>query len=87
MMLTVIGSIAFLTTTISLIPQIYRTYTSKSAHDISLLMLINFLVCSLSWVMYGILINDFCVWSTNAVWFACSLFLLALKIRYDKKAL
>jgi MtN3 and saliva related transmembrane protein len=48
------GLIATITSIIGLLPQIYKTYQTKSAEDVSMIMLANYLVCSLAWVIYGI---------------------------------
>ena len=84
MMLTFIGFIAFFTSTVALFPQIYHTYKTRSAGDISLIMLVNFLICCLSWIAYGLMTHAACVWVTNAVALVSCIAMLALKIAYDK---
>jgi MtN3 and saliva related transmembrane protein len=85
MLLMFIGFIALSTSTISLLPQIYRTYKTKSVEDISLLMLINFLVCSISWIVYGILTDTISVWLTNCIMTIFSIVLLVLKLKYKSQ--
>ncbi|NGX34750.1 MAG: Sugar transporter SemiSWEET [Candidatus Anoxychlamydiales bacterium] len=85
MFLLIIGSIASLTSTISLIPQIFQTYKSKSVADLSLLMLINFFVCSICWVIYGITLKATSVWITNIIMLIFSALLIILKIKYRRK--
>jgi len=85
MILLVISIVASATSVLSLIPQIYRTYQLKSASDLSLLMLINFLVCSLSWVAYGGLTGMVSVWVTNVMMTIFSIILIVFKIRYTPK--
>ncbi|WP_316359220.1 SemiSWEET family sugar transporter [Candidatus Neptunichlamydia sp. REUL1] len=85
MILLVISIVASATSVLSLIPQIYRTYQLKSASDLSLLMLINFLVCSLSWVAYGGLTGMVFVWVTNVMMTIFSIVLIVFKIRYTPK--
>jgi MtN3 and saliva related transmembrane protein len=80
-----IGFLAFFTSCISLIPQILRTYKTKSVEDLSFLMLLNFLVCSVSWVVYGMMLNAFSIWLTNIFMSLSSLFLLILKCKYRVK--
>ncbi len=83
MILLVISIVASATSVLSLIPQIYRTYRLKSASDLSLLMLINFLVCSLSWVAYGGITGMVSVWVTNMMMTVFSIVLIIFKIRYS----
>lgn len=85
MITDILGFLAALTSTISLLPQIYKTYQSKSATDLSYLMLLNFLLTSLLWVSYGFLINSRAVWGANIIMLIFSLLMLWLKYQYDTK--
>lgn len=61
------GIIATITSFVGFIPQVYKTYKTKSAHDISNVMLYNFLVCSISWIAYGLYTGaNFVVYSNVA---------------------
>ncbi|WP_264337847.1 PQ-loop domain-containing transporter [Wolbachia endosymbiont (group B) of Dolichovespula media] len=42
------GFIAFITSLIGLLPQVYRAYITKLTRDVSMLMLVNYLICSSS---------------------------------------
>ncbi len=81
-MVTFIGFIAFFTSCISLIPQIYRTYKTKSVEDLSTIMLWNFFISSFSWIIYGILIDSVSVYLTNIFMGITSIFMLVLKFKY-----
>ena len=83
-MIEIFGFIASFTSVISLIPQIIKSYQTKSVTDLSLLMLINFLICSISWTIYGILIEAISVWATNIIMTIFSFILLVFKLQYDK---
>ena len=85
MFLLIIGSIASITSTISLIPQLLQTFKTKSVADLSLLMLINFFICSICWVIYGIILNATSVWITNIIMLIFSALLIILKIKYNRK--
>lgn len=77
------GIIATVTSFIGFIPQIYKTYKTKSAHDISKIMLYNFLLCSISWIVYGIYTSaDFVVYS-NVVGLITILVSILQKRYYD----
>lgn len=83
-MVNVFGFIALLTSFIGLTPQIYKTYKTKSAEDISYIMLYNFLICSISWIIYGIYTNsDFVIYS-NIVGTITSLISIFQKKQYTK---
>ena len=82
-LVNIFGSIALVTSFIGFIPQIYKTFKTKSAQDISFIMLYNFLICSLSWIIYGIYTDsDFVVYS-NIVCLITSAISIAQKKYYD----
>ena len=54
---TISGFVGSICSAIALTPQIYKVYQTKSAKDISLLMLLNYLICSVSWMIYGLSIT------------------------------
>ena len=83
MITTIIGFIASFTSIVSLIPQIIQSYRTRSVRDISLLMLINFCICSISWVFYGILTDAQSVWLTNIIMSLFSFILLYFKVKYN----
>lgn len=83
MIISVLGFLAAFTSTISLVPQIYKTYLSKSATDLSYLMLLNFFITSVLWTSYGVLIDSFAVWGANLIMIAFSIILIVLKYLYD----
>ena len=85
MILAVISIIASATSIFSLVPQIYRTYRLKSASDLSMLMLLNFFVCSICWVIYGGLTDMRMVWITNVVMTIFSIILIIFKLKYSSK--
>lgn len=81
------GFLALTTSLIGLLPQIYKAYVTKSTKDVSLLMLINYLVCSISWIIYGIYQqSNFVILSNIAGLFISILSILQKKI-YDKKGI
>jgi MtN3 and saliva related transmembrane protein len=83
MVLLIVGLIASITSTISLLPQLYQTYRTKSVGDLSMLMLVNFAVCSISWVIYGLLTDTTSVWVTNVIMTFCSIALVTMKYKYQ----
>lgn len=78
------GTIALITSIIGLIPQVYKSYKTKSTKDVSMLMLINYLVCSVAWVIHGFsLESDYVFWS-NCFGTTISCIAILQKIIYEK---
>lgn len=78
------GYFAGALTTFSFIPQIIRIYKTKSAHDISLIFNMMFLIGILLWLTYGIMKKDppIIIWNAMAAALSCTL--LYAKIRYGR---
>ena len=80
--ITVIGLIAGAMTTFSFLPQVIKTWKTKSTKDISLHMYIVLTTGVFLWTVYGLLINSLPVILTNVVTFLLTLSILILKIKY-----
>jgi MtN3 and saliva related transmembrane protein len=80
------GIIAFITSFIGLLPQIVKSFKTRSTQDLSMIMLINYLICSLAWIIYGSNTDSFFVVSSNAVGLIVSLLLILLKRYYDAQS-
>ena len=76
-------SAAFLTT-IAFLPQLYKTWQTKSAEDVSLIMLILFLIGLICWIVYGLKIHSTPIIVANVVTFIFNFSILILKITYRK---
>ncbi|MCB1072701.1 MAG: PQ-loop repeat-containing protein [Chlamydiales bacterium] len=85
MILFTISCIASITSIFSLIPQIIKIYRTRSSNDLSLSMIINFLICSLSWVIYGFLTQTMTILVTNLIMTVLTIILMIFKIRYSAK--
>ena len=79
---TVLGLSAGCLTTLAFVPQVLKTWRSKSGNDISLGMFLLFSAGVLLWLVYGILIEALPVILANAVTLLLSLAILVLKLRY-----
>lgn len=77
------GIVATITSFVGFIPQIYRTYKIKSAHDISKTMLYNFLLCSIAWIVYGLYTDASFVVYSNVVCLISVLISIFQKRYYD----
>jgi MtN3 and saliva related transmembrane protein len=80
----IFGTMAMVTSIISLLPQIYKAAKTHSTSDISMCMLVNYAVCSVCWIVYGMLSGGvFVVWS-NAFCGITSIISICQKRKYDK---
>jgi MtN3 and saliva related transmembrane protein len=80
------GTVAFITSFIGLLPQIFKAIKTKSTQDISMIMLLNYVLCSLAWIIYGGSTDSFFVTSSNVVGLLVSLTLIILKRHYDTRS-
>ncbi len=80
----IIGLLAATLTTTAFLPQMIKTWQSKSANDVSYAMLITFIIGVFLWLIYGILNQDIPVILANAFTLLFNLAILYLKIKYEK---
>lgn len=80
------GFIALVTTIVGLLPQVYKAHVTKLTRDISMLMLINCLLCSLSWLGYGLCQGSLFVISSNIAASVVSIVSIIQKCYYDAKS-
>ncbi len=78
------GFLAALLTTIAFLPQLYKTWQTKSADDVSLVMLILFITGLFCWIIYGFKINSIPILVANIITFIFNFSILILKITYRK---
>ena len=78
------GFLADFLTTIAFLPQLYKTWRTKSAGDVSLIMLILFIIGLIFWIIYGIKINSIPILVANIITFIFNFSILILKITYRK---
>ncbi len=76
------GFLAALLTTIAFLPQLYKTWNTKSADDVSLVMLILFITGLVCWIIYGLKINSTPILVANIITFIFNFSILVLKILY-----
>ena len=67
--ITIIGLIAALFTTVSLLPQLIKVYKTKSTKDISTGMFTLFGSGVLLWFVYGVFVNDLPIIVANSLAF------------------
>jgi MtN3 and saliva related transmembrane protein len=77
-----LGLVAGSFTTVAFIPQVVKTWQSKSAGDLSAGMFLIFSTGVFLWLLYGITIGAMPVIIANAVTLFLALAIVALKLRY-----
>ena len=77
------GFSAALLTTVAFLPQLYKTWKTKSADDVSLIMLILFITGLICWIIYGLKINSMPILVANVITFIFNFSILILKINYS----
>ena len=80
--LDLLGLFAGTLTTIAFVPQVVKTWRSRSAADISARMYVIFALGVLLWLLYGIALDSFPIILSNIVTLILALFMLWLKYRY-----
>ena len=81
----IFGYVALITAIVGLMPQVIKSYKTRSTDDISMVMLINYFVGSFAWIVHGFSVNDnFVVWS-NILGGTVSVISIIQKLKYDNK--
>ena len=81
----VIGIIAGVCTSISLLPQLIKTIKEKKDGDISYFMLGILLIGIGLWIWYGLLKKDYPIIVTNAISFVLNSLIILFNLYYRKK--
>jgi len=79
----IIGSIAGILSSISMIPQCYYIYTYNNTRNLNLISFIILFLAVLLWLIYGILINSFSLIFFNIIQLFF-IFYICYKIYLDK---
>jgi MtN3 and saliva related transmembrane protein len=80
--ITILGLVAASLTTFSFLPQMLKTWQTKSAKDVSFVMLICFNLGIFLWLIYGIYLNALPIILANAITLLFNVIILGLKIKY-----
>lgn len=81
-LLLIVGLIASTASAIGFLPQVIKTFRTKRAEDVSLYMIIIFIISAVSWITYGFWKNDLFIMSTNLIIFILTVILLIMKLIY-----
>lgn len=80
----IIGALAGTLTTVSFVPQVLKTWRSRSARDISFGMFSLFSLGVLLWLIYGISIQSLPIMLANGITLTLSLVMIAMKLGFDR---
>jgi len=77
-----VGTLAGVLTTISFLPQVIKTYRSRSAKDLSLGMFSLFTLGVFLWTIYGLAIGSFPITAANSITLVLAASLLYAKFKF-----
>lgn len=77
-----IGWVASLLLSVSVVPQLIKSWRTKQVEDISLAMIVLFLVGFALWIVYGLLTGELPIVLLNLVSFVSMALTLILKLKY-----
>ena len=81
---TIVGFIAGMITTAANLPQIWKTYSTKSGEGLSFRMLLALAIGLALWIIYGVMSNSLPLIVTNAVVLLLILSLIGMKLKFDR---
>lgn len=81
----VLGLIAGFLTTASFLPQVLKTWKTRSAKDLSLGMFSLFCLGVALWLVYGFMVNDIPVIAANLITLMLASTLLFFKLRWKNQ--
>lgn len=82
MPITVIGLAAAFCTTVAFLPQVIKTWQTRSTKDISLVMFLVFTTGIFLWLVYGVMRRDLPLIAANGTTFVLSGTILYFKLRH-----
>jgi len=80
----ILGMTAGCISSITFLPQVVKTWKTKSAADVSLLMFTFATVSVVMWLVYGIILANVPIIFTNSMVLLFSLIMLYFKFRYSE---
>ena len=79
-----VGYGAALLTTVAFVPQVWKTWRTRSAGDLSTAMLVIFTAGVSLWLVYGLLLGSAPIIAANVATLALSALLVALRLRFGR---
>jgi MtN3 and saliva related transmembrane protein len=78
----ILGLLAGTITSITFLPQVIKIWKTRSAKDLSLLMLLLLMLGVILWLTYGLLVKDAAIIYTNSMVLGMSMVMLFFKLKY-----
>jgi MtN3 and saliva related transmembrane protein len=83
-MVEMVGYAAGVLTTVAFVPQVVKSWRSKSVRDLSFLTLTAFTTGVVLWLVYGMALRSIPVIAANATTLLLNGLLIGLKLRHDR---
>jgi MtN3 and saliva related transmembrane protein len=80
----IFGHIGSFLSSVTFIPQVYKTWKSRSAGDLSLVMMLIVFISTIVWLVYGIALNLWPVIIANGIICVLSLLLVVFKLTFKQ---
>ncbi|TSE19667.1 Sugar transporter SemiSWEET [Tepidimonas alkaliphilus] len=80
-----IGGVAAVLTTVSFVPQAWRTWRTRDVSGISLGMYATFATGVALWLIYGLLLGSWPIIIANAITLTLALMILTMCVRYRRR--
>lgn len=81
----IIGILAGILTSSSMIPQVVKTIKEKKAQEVSLTMLVVLMLGVATWVVYGIIRDDMPIIVTNSFSLLINITMIILRLKYNRR--
>jgi MtN3 and saliva related transmembrane protein len=78
----ILGLVAGTITSVTFLPQVIKIWQTKSAKDLSLLMLLLLMLGVVLWLIYGLVVMSAAIIYTNSMVLAMSLIMLYFKLKF-----
>ena len=78
----ILGLVAGTITSITFLPQVVKIWQTKSAKDLSIMMLLLLMLGVVLWLVYGLVVMSTAIIYTNSMVLAMSLIMLYFKLKF-----
>ena len=78
----ILGLVAGTITSVTFLPQVVKIWQTKSAKDLSLMMLLLLMLGVVLWLIYGLVIMSAAIIYTNSMVLTMSLIMLYFKLKF-----
>jgi MtN3 and saliva related transmembrane protein len=82
--ISILGYVAAFFTTVSLVPEIYRTMKKREARDLSFYWIGTLTFGQLLWAIYAVMIHSLPLLAAGSVSFILCIIQAALAVKYDR---